>query len=167
MSITSIQTIRSAIDTIENNLSDFKIRLKQEGHLLGSEIGTENEYTISSLMDGISNILIDLKYLVRVNRVFVKISTVDERNSIASHLTNLNANLNNYNWQTSINNLDALKVILRSYHIRDDKERYIEFSETIDDLIRKREEIDERYQDIGAILNKTNAILEEIVGSRE
>ncbi len=49
MKTASINNIQAGIDLLEVSLTDYKIRLKDSGHLLGAEIGAELEYTISSL----------------------------------------------------------------------------------------------------------------------
>ena len=161
METQSIVNIKNAKEELENTLSNYKVELKEAGHTLNTEIGNENEYTISSLIGGITNLIVDLSYLLRASNIFLKISTLNERNSIFNYLTSINSYLTNFNFQNAIDTIDNLKVLLRNYHIQGDKKRFIEYSSSIDNLSRKAQEVDDVLQDLKSLYKKSKKIVDE------
>ena len=70
-------------------------------------------------------------------------STFSERNTILSYLESLNEYVENNNHTNIANLLDLLKVHLRCYNLRSDKDRYLEFSNEIDNVRKKAIQLDE------------------------
>jgi len=69
--------------------------------------------------------------------LFIKFSTYTERNNIYSNLVNLSACIINRQHQQISTYLDTLKALLRTYNLRLDKDRYLDFNNEIDNLRRK------------------------------
>lgn len=162
METNSIQNIKNAKESIDIKLSTYKTTLKNANYTLSTEIGSENEYTIGSFITELSNILIDLSYLIRASNIFLKLSTIDERNSIYGLLNNINVSLDNFNFHNAVSYLNQLKIIIRNYHIRGDKKRFLEYNNAIDSLTKKSQEIDEIKQEIKNIKINSLKVAEEI-----
>ena len=161
METQSLINIKNAKEEFEKTLSNYKVELKEAGHTLNTEIGNENEYTISSLIGGITNLMVDLSYLLKASNIFLKVSTLNERNNIYNYLTSLDGYLTSFNFQNAIDTLDNLKVLIRNYHIRGDKKRFIEYSSAIDNLTRKAQKVDEILQDLKDFYKKSKKIVDE------
>ena len=92
------------------------------------KFGSESEYSGKSIYLGLDAILIDISYLVRAHNIFIQISTLAERNTIVSNLTNILSYLESP--ATLANYIDVLKVELRKYNIRNNIERWELFQES-------------------------------------
>lgn len=143
----TITQLKSIKEQISLNLESYKSYVKaQKSDLQSRQYGSENEYCINGLIGGVKNILTDVSFLVRSHDLFIKISTYTERNDIYSHLSNLNSYISSNQHSSIATTLDLLKTRLRSYNLRLDKDRYIDFNNEIDNLRRKAIDIEEELK---------------------
>lgn len=102
------------------------------------KFGSESEYSGKSIYLGLESILTDVSYLVRAHNIFIQISTLTERNTIVSNLTNILSYLESP--ATLANYIDVLKVELRKYNIRNNIERWELFQESNKQLLEQANE---------------------------
>jgi len=168
METKTIIEIKKKKEQIETNLETYKKRLKdQNADLNVGQYGSEGEYSLNSLVAGIKNILTDLSFLVNSHNVFIKMSTYSERETILSYLESLNTYIENNNHTNIAIQLDLLKVFLRCYNLRSDKDRYIEFSNEIDNLRKKSIQLEDELQIVKNNVSLTNSIYSEIIKQKE
>ena len=138
METASIVAIKNLLLQVQENLDTYQQYHKDNNTDMDAcSYGSEQEYCIKSLIAGIKNILTDLGYLTRAHNLFLKLSTYANRNDIKSHLTNINTYLKNRNTANIVSELDWLKSNLRTYCLRLDRDRYLDFNTEIDELRRK------------------------------
>lgn len=166
MKTQSIVNIANSKQVLEETLKNYKVATKKAGYKLGDPIGHENEFTISNMIAGINNLLIDITYLLRASNIFLKLSTLNERNNINSSLTQINSYIANYQFMEAINVLESLKVIIRSFNLVNDKERLIEYIKALDGLRGKAEEMDLVIQNIREHSNEADDLYESIMSSK-
>lgn len=102
------------------------------------KFGSESEYSGKSIYLGLESILTDVSYLVRSHNIFIQISTLTERNTILSNLTNVLTYL-----ESPVNlaiYIDVLKVELRKYNIRNNIERWELFQDSNKQLLEQASE---------------------------
>jgi hypothetical protein len=167
METNTIIQIRAAKETLLQNLETYKNATKNSGvDRKINKYGSEQEYCINGLIGGIGNILTDISYLVKSHDYFIKISTYTERNNILTHLNSLIKSLSQYataqNHAQIAVSLDTLKVVLRSYNLRLDKDRLIEFNGEIDNLRKKATLLDEDITQTKSRTTESEAVLEEV-----
>lgn len=145
----SIQTIREKRDEIREKIKTLNLRNYEN-----QRFGTENEYTYKSLIGGVESLLTDLSTLTQYENKFIKLSNYSERKQIADNLINILSYLesptNLYNY------IENLKIILRTYNIRNFSENLIQFEEEIDDIKSTRIELEE-------VLAISNELEEKII----
>lgn len=98
METTSINTIKSLLTDIQQNLDAFREYHKTHSTDMDTYIyGSEKEYNLRGIISGVKNISADLSFLTRSHNLFIKLSTHAERNEIIRCLRNLNNFLINRN----------------------------------------------------------------------
>lgn len=145
----SVQTIREKRDEIREKIKTLNLRNYEN-----QRFGTENEYTYKSLIGGVESLLTDLSTLTQYENKFIKLSNYSERKQIADNLINILSYLesptNLYNY------IENLKIILRTYNIRNFSENLIQFEEEIDDIKSTKIELEE-------VLAISNELEEKII----
>lgn len=139
METTSIKNIRAIRDEIREKIKTAQIKENKD-----NTYGSENEYTYRGLIIGIENLLIDITTLAKSTNKFLGLSTYSERITIHSYLDTINAHFqapNNY-----IPQFEALKILIRSYNIRNTTERQIEFEQEIGNISRLKIEAQENLE---------------------
>ena len=120
----SVQTMREKRDEIREKIKTLNLRNYEN-----QRFGTENEYTYKSLIEGVESLLTDLSTLTQYENKFIKLSNYSERKQIADNLINILSYLesptNLYSY------IENLKIILRTYNIRNFSENLIQFEEEI------------------------------------
>lgn len=139
METTSIKNIRIIRDEIREKIKNAPIRDNKD-----NTYGSENEYTYKGIIAGIENLLIDISTLTRSPNKFLALSTYSERSTIHSYLDTINTHFstpNNY-----IPHFEALKILLRSFNIRNTTDRQIEFEQEIGNISRLKIEAQENLE---------------------
>ena len=127
----SIQTIREKRNEIREKIKTLNLKNYEN-----QRFGVESEYTYKSLIGEVESLLTDLSTLTQYENKFIKLSNYRERKQIAENLINISSYLesptNLYSY------IEDLKIILRTYNIRNFSENLIQFEEEIDDIKRTR-----------------------------
>lgn len=137
METSTIKKIKEIIPKIDEHLVSFRNYFKEQNTDMEAPLfGDESEYSVNSLIKGIRSILKDMRFLVKSHDLFINLSTLEERKQIGNELSNLDSYLysNNRNVTKS---LDLLKIKLRTYNLRLDRQRYLDFNVAIEELNRK------------------------------
>lgn len=99
METRTIIAIRDLLPQVEESLGAYQQYHKDNNTDFDAcNYGSEQEYSIKSIVAGIKNILTDLGFLSRSHNLFLKLSTYSNRSDIKTHLTNLNTYLRNRNY---------------------------------------------------------------------
>ncbi|TKC06676.1 hypothetical protein FA048_15845 [Pedobacter polaris] len=160
----------ASIITIENLLfdtSDLTKTLKERGYTLDQQLGSESEYTLKGLIEGIKSILSDINFLVNHQNLFIRLSTSVERSAISTNLQNLKTYLDASNFNSVIGYLEAIKVIIRQYNLRVNKEYFSEFHKQYDILKIRNSEMEELINDIKAKTDLAEALKNDIDESKK
>lgn len=168
METASIVAIKNLLLQVQENLDTYQQYHKDNNTDMDAcSYGSEQEYCIKSLIAGIKNILTDLSYLTRAHNLFLKLSTYANRNDIKSHLTNINTYLKNRNTANIVSELDWLKSNLRTYCLRLDRDRYLDFNTEIDELRRKAILLEDEIKKTQQRLSEVGTTYSEIQSKRE
>jgi uncharacterized coiled-coil DUF342 family protein len=167
MESASINAIKTTLDNIHQNFESFKAYHKTQGADMDVySYGSENEYNLKGVIAGVKNILADLGFLTRSHNLFVKLSTFNERREINQQLQNLNSYLAGRQVPNIISVLDVLKTKLRTYNLRTDRDRYIEYNNALDDLCRKAIELEDSINDVKKKIEEAGVTYTEIQGKQ-
>ena len=168
METTTIIAIRDLLSQVQENLDTYQqYHIDNNTDMDACSYGSEQEYCIKSLIAGVKNILTDLGYLTRAHNLFLKLSTYANRNDIKSHLTNINTYLKNRNTANIVSELDWLKSNLRTYCLRLDRDRYLDFNTEIDELRRKAILLEDEIKKTQQRLSEVGTTYSEIQSKRE
>lgn len=168
METTSIVNIKDLLTQVQENLDAYQqYHRDNETDMDSCLYGSENEYCIKSIIVGIKNILTDLGYLTRSHNLFLKLSTYSNRNEIKSHLSNLNSYVKSRNTSNIVPELDWLKNHLRTYCLRLDRGRYLDFNTEIDELRRKAIILEDEIKKAQQRLNEVGTSYSEIQSKQE
>ena len=165
METPTIKKIKEIIPKIDENLINFRKYFKEQNTDLDSALyGDESEYSVNGIVAGVKNVLTDMRFLVKSHNLFIKLSTLGERNQIVNELSNINTHLSTNRVGNVIRSLDQLKLLLRTYNLRIDRQRYLDFNTTIDELCRKAVSLSDEIENVKNKLNeseKTYTLIEE------
>ncbi|WP_300675500.1 hypothetical protein [Soonwooa sp.] len=132
METTTIKEIAKLRDEIKEALKTV------DKSTYSSTYGSENEYSGKGIYLGLESLLVDISYLVRSHNQFIKISTYNERYSMKNLLVNINSYISSPS--TLAKYVDELKVLLRSYNVSKNKERWELFQEANKKLLEQCDE---------------------------
>lgn len=167
METTSIKSIETTLNNVLGSLNSFREYHKSQGVDMDTCCyGNESEYNLKSIIGGVKNILTDMGFLVRSHNLFLKLSSYSERNEILKQLQNLNNSLSNKQIQGVIDNLDSIKTRLRTYNLRTDRSRYVDYNDALDTLGRKAISLEDSIQDVKKKLEDSRNIYKEIQESK-
>lgn len=166
--INSIKQIKEINNQIKISIADYHKRLKEQGADMDvGQYGQESEYSLRGIIGGVKDINTDISYLVNAHNFFIQCSTLAERNSILGDLTNLNTFILNSNHQNIVSYLDALKTKVRVYALRRDKDRFVEFSNEINNIRIIATKLEEEIDKTQAKLELSDEKLKEIIRKKE
>jgi len=167
METASINTIKTQLGNIRQNLDAFREYHKAQGsNMVVCNYGSENEYSLKGVIGGVKNILDDLGFLTRSHNLFLKLSTLSERNEMIQQLNQLNNSLANRQVPNIVIYLDALKSKLRTYNLRTDRDRYVEYNDALDALCRKAIELEDSINDVKKKIEEAGETYTEIQGKQ-
>lgn len=169
MELASVSQIREIKNAIKEEIAKI-----DKSKYSGEVFGQESEYTYKGLLGGVDCLMTDITALTKAPSQFLKISTYSERSTIITVLTNIQTYLESpaHLWQQ----VDALKIAVRPYHIRYTQERLIEFDTEISEAVIKKQaledslrkfkeskvENDELLNDLKNRNNELTALLEQL-----
>lgn len=167
MESASIIAIKTTLDSIHQNFESFKAYHKTQGTNMDVySYGSENEYNLKGVIAGVKNILADLGFLIRSHNLFIKLSTFNERREINQQLQNLNSYLASRQVPNIITVLNVLKTKLRTYNLRTDRDRYVEYNDALDALCRKAIELEDSINDVKKKIEEAGETYTEIQGKQ-
>ena len=138
METTTIIAIRDLLSQVQENIDAYlQYHKDNNSDMDACSYGSENEYCIKSIVAGIKNILTDLGYLTRSHNLFLKLSTYSNRTEIQNRLRDLSSHLRNRQTSNIVSDIEWLKNHLRTYCLRLDRNRYLDFNSEIDEIRRK------------------------------
>ncbi len=146
METESIKNVRGQLDMLEKHLSTFAPR--EHGK---SVYGQEGEYTPQSLKAGLQAIITDLRGITKAHNKFIQLSVYQERLNIQICLNRINNLLNQKNYPNVANQLDELKIIIRSYRIRGSSESQKAIEERLNELHSKSSALEEDIKKVKSI----------------
>lgn len=162
-----IVEIKTQLVNIQQNLDAFREYHKAQGTDMDvCAYGNEKEYNLKGVIAGVKNILADLGFLTRSHNLFVKLSTYNERREIYQQLQNLNSYLVNRQVVNVIAVLDTLKLKLRTYNIRTDRNRYVEYNNALDELCRKAIELEDSINEVKKKIEQAGETYTEMQGKQ-
>jgi hypothetical protein len=181
MELDSIIKIRDYRDNIRDQIKEVdKVEFESLTY------GSEEEYSFKGLIGGLECLLTDLSTLTGAPNRFVKVSTHAERKNIIQYLVQIDNSFDNPN--SYLPQFEALKVLLRSYNIRNSSERQIEFEKEIvntlkiklqlqdelvavkkikDEIEENNKSINEEFEVSNEKLNSINKELDSILERKE
>lgn len=149
METPTIKSIKGLLPTIDENIIRFRQYFKdQKTDLEAALYGDETEYSVNGIVAGVRNILSDMRFLVNSHNLFIKLSTLDERKQILNELSSLNSFLSANRVSNVTRSLDQLKLLLRTYNLRIDRQRYLDFNTAIDELCRKAVSLSDEIENV-------------------
>lgn len=166
MKTSSITKTEELITTIKESLEAYNKRIQSEDK--DSYIwGSEHEYSLKSLVVCIGSIITDVTCLIRTHKVFLTMSTYQERNEINSALSSLNSYMVNSQHNYIVQIVDSLKIKLRPYNIRKERDSVIEFLKEIDTLRAKAADFEESLISIKQLQEENKEVLASIKEQKE
>jgi hypothetical protein len=148
--IGTIEEIKSLRDDIRENIKGISEYSKEA-------FGNENEYSHKGLIGGVEALLIDLSTLTKAKNKFIQISNYDERSDIINHLSTIRYNIENP--RGFIESFEALKILLRSFGVRNFSERQLEFDQECQNVLKLKIQFEEELKEIRKI--KAKVVAEE------
>ena len=135
METASIKAIIENNNKLQESLNNF-MNYHKEKNIDIHEIkyGQENEYCISDIIDFTQMVINNISFLTNNHDFFVRLSTLTERNDIRNSIVNLNSFIINRSYGNCVVVLENLKIKIRLYELYINKDRFMEFSNDIDNL---------------------------------
>lgn len=165
METPTIKKIKEILPKIDEHLINFRKYYREQNTDLDSALyGDETEYSVNGIVAGVRNVLTDMRFLVKSHNLFIKLSTLGERNQIVNELSNINTHLSTNRVVNVTRSLDQLKMLLRTYNLRIDRQRYLDFNTTIDELCRKAVSLSDEIENVKNKLDEsetTYTLIEE------
>lgn len=167
METPTIKKIKDILPVIDENLISFRRYFKEQNTDLEAALyGNEAEYSVNGIVAGVKNVLSDMHFLVKAHNLFINLSILNERNLIFRELSNLNSYLSSNNIGYVTRSLDQLKTILRTYNLRIDHQRYLEFNTAIDELCHKAVLLGDEIESVKQKLQESETVYTQIEGEK-
>lgn len=168
METPTIKSIKGLLPTIDENIIMFRQYFKdQKTDLEAALYGDETEYSVNGIVAGVKNILSDMRFLVNSHNLFIKLSTLDERKQILNELSALNSFLSANRVSNVTKSLDQLKLLLRTYNLRIDRQRYLDFNTAIDELCRKAVSLSDEIENVKSKLTESETTYTQIAEKKD
>lgn len=158
METASIKAIIENNNKLQESLNNF-MNYHKEKNIDIHEIkyGQENEYCISNIIDLTQMVINNISFLTNNHDFFVQTSTYAERNDIKNNMSSLNSYITNRSYSNLISTLENLKIKIRLYELFINKDRFMEYSNEIDNLRNSKtqifNEIEKQAEEQKGILN--------------
>lgn len=168
METPTIKKIKDCIPNIEDNLVTFRKYFKEQNTDLEAALyGDETEYSVDGIVAGVKNIISDMRFLTNSHNLFIKLSTLSERSQIVTELESIKLNLSSNRVGNVTQSIDKLKTLLRTYNLRTDRQRYLDFNLAIDELSRKALALSDEIERVKTNLDETDATYTNIVEKKD
>lgn len=168
METSSIKSISDLRVIILTELDAYRKYAKEQDLDLDSrEYGSESEYSINFMCNGIKSLMTDVAYLVASHEIFVRLSTYNERVEIKNKLTDLNSYIVRRQHSQIAALYDALKLLLRRFNLVTDKKRHVEFQEEINRLQNVALSLEDQIRVVNSKLQSAETIYDGTVEVKE
>ena len=151
------------LNTLKGETREKRKTIKISDYL-NEKYGGEDEYTIKSIVSGLDGLLTDLSTLLKAPAKFLKVSSYDERRTLVSSLTDLNAYLDAQDIEEIATQIDSLKPLISKYNMRHDIERFQEFDDYLDNLQKQATNLTLRIEQLSDVKKAGEKANEEISG---
>lgn len=146
--IATITNIRNAKNSIREALKTLSCQA-----FLNQKFGDEEEYNCKELYAELDGILTDITTLTKKPKQFLKLSSHQERNNICDKLINIKSIIESPD--NVVIYLDELKVLMRQFHIKYTKDRFVEFDLELSELTTKKQTFSVELKKLEKSLAKT------------
>lgn len=174
---------KQSIIDIENQLQQFNEAIQLFKNTQSEQRNLNDivheESSVNDFIMDISFIYTQVSYLVKSHKVFLKISSLSERQNINSYLANLTAHLNQSNFAYIDDQINHLKALLRNFHVFFKKDYVSDFydelqklqteQKTIEGLLKSskktKEDTDKIFVDLEDKANQIEQKIEDLTSS--
>jgi hypothetical protein len=146
----TIENIKNLRDSIREKINSLTEYAKEN-------YGSENEYSHKGIVGGIQALLTDLSTLTKAKNKFIQISSHAERSNIVTYLGRINDYFDIP--QNFISEFEALKLIVRSFGVRNFSDRQLEFESECQNVLKLKIQFEEELKEVRKI--KAKIIAEE------
>jgi hypothetical protein len=153
------------IEGIKSLRDEIRVKIKDLSSYSKDLYGKENEYSHKGIVGGIQSLLIDLSTLTKARNKFIQISTYDERQNILNYLVVIRDNFETPN--IYIEHFELLKLILRSYGVRNFSDRQLEFENECQEVLKLKIQFEEELKDVRKIKSKILAEEKKVIENSE
>ncbi len=153
------------IEGIKTLRDEIRLKIKELSTYSKENYGRENEYSHKGIVGGIQSLLTDISTLTKAKNKFIQISTFEERQNIYNYLVVIRDNFetpSNY-----VDQFEALKLILRSYGVRNFSERQLEFDQECQNVLKLKIQFEEELKEIRKIKAKIVAEEKKVIQNSE
>jgi hypothetical protein len=163
MEIGTIEQLKGLRDSVRESVKTIK-----PADYAGKQYGQENEYTAKGIVGGVEALSTDLSALIKSPARFVQLSNYQERTTLVTYFSNLNAYLSAKDLLNSATTIDQIKSIFRSFGVRHSSERKEEFLGYVDEMQKKCNSLSVFTDEVKAAkesISQTNTEADELLKS--
>lgn len=145
------------IEGIKTLRDEIRLKIKDLSTYSKENYGRENEYSHKGIVGGLQSLLTDISTLTKAKNKFIQISTFEERQNIYNYLVVIRDYFDtpsNY-----IDHFESLKLILRSFGVRNFSDRQLEFESECQNILKLKIQFEEELKEVRKI--KAKIIAEE------
>lgn len=164
METKSILSLKTKLEELRSSYSSYAngIRTMSKGEKELCKYGQEQEYCLNGLVAGIDNIIKDVAFMIKAHNLFIQMSSLEERKNLDSNLTSLNSSIRNNNHSNVAFYIDAIKVAIRPFCIRTEKQRVVDFLSVINDVERDSIKLKENIESVRQLIDESKITNEDI-----
>jgi hypothetical protein len=140
------------IEGIKTLRDEIRLKIKDLSTYSKENYGRENEYSHKGIVGGIQSLLTDISTLTKAKNKFIQISTFEERQNIYNYMVVIRDYFDtpsNY-----IDHFESLKLILRSFGVRNFSDRQLEFDQECQNVLKLKIQFEEELKEVRKIKSK-------------
>jgi hypothetical protein len=140
------------IEGIKTLRDEIRLKIKDLSTYSKENYGKENEYSHKGIVGGLQSLLTDISTLTKAKNKFIQISTFEERLNIYNYLVVIRDYFDtpsNY-----IDHFESLKLILRSFGVRNFSDRQLEFDQECQNVLKLKIQFEEELKEVRKIKSK-------------
>jgi hypothetical protein len=140
------------IEGIKTLRDEIRLKIKDLSTYSKENYGRENEYSHKGIVGGLQSLLTDISTLTKAKNKFIQISTFEERQNIYNYLVVIRDYFDrpsNY-----IDHFESLKLILRSFGVRNFSDRQLEFDQECQNVLKLKIQFEEELKEVRKIKSK-------------
>jgi hypothetical protein len=140
------------IEGIKTLRDEIRLKIKDLSTYSKENYGKENEYSHKGIVGGLQSLLTDISTLTKAKNKFIQISTFEERQNIYNYMVVIRDYFDtpsNY-----IDHFESLKLILRSFGVRNFSDRQLEFDQECQNVLKLKIQFEEELKEVRKIKSK-------------